>query len=200
MPSPVDNVLKSRTVRQLIGSSSSAFRAASMASRAALRSLRARSSASHRSTLALLGFATRAASDDRQTPEIVSVCIIFLSAGASSPGSAGHSRSRSRRQTGSAKVAVCFERHDSINKSRAEQASANAGIVWSAFDSVGGESTTVASSVGVSGRLLHGDVHGLPAPDASSCLPPLVVKLVSEASCVRFLSSSAIRDYYLCHW
>ena len=36
------------------------------------------------------------------------------------------------------------------------------------------------------------ELDGLPAPDVSSCLPPLVVKSVSEASCVRFLSSSAI--------
>ena len=46
-----------------------------------------------------------------------------------------------------------------------------------------------------------GDAHeveldGLPAPDVSSCLPPLVVKSVSEASCVRFLSSSAIVPRY----
>ena len=77
----------------------------------------------------------------------------------------------------------------------------------------GGPTTVAASSAGgaggaagaplVPGPLLHGEVcglPGLPAPDVSSCLPPLVVKLVSEPSCVRFLtfasflSSSAIRD------
>ena len=104
-----------------------------------------------------------------------------------------------RRGTQADVVAVIVQvgRALEVDAEERGQASANAGIVWSAFDSVGGESATVASSVGSSGLLLHGDVHGLPAPDASSCLPPLVVKLVSEASCVRFLSSSAIRDYYL---
>jgi hypothetical protein len=63
-----------------------------------------------------------------------------------------------------------------------------------------GHGAVVADDVHREKATVHGEVCGLPLPEVSSCLPPLVVKLVSEPSCVRFLSSSAIRDYYLCHW
>ena len=48
---------------------------------------------------------------------------------------------------------------------------------------------SVPASSGISGPRLQGEVCGLPVPDVASCRPPLVVKSVSDASCVRFFSS-----------